>query len=154
MDNKSDNYRKMLAYLGNLGADLGPHATAKLASSEAGTLIDMDSQDLMHYQRVLEATIDNRDETLMDKEAMRDDLTEVVRERFQRGLVKDKTAEAREFRGRVGSLEHKHAANEECPICGPNPNHTMSPDRPLSETQYDLTDEEKARDKRNKPPDY
>ena len=104
MDNKADNYRKMLAFLSDQGADLGPHATARIASVQDANLANMDNQDLMHYQRVLEATIDGRDDALMDKEAMKDELTEVVRERFQRGTVVDKTAEAREFRSRLASL--------------------------------------------------
>jgi hypothetical protein len=104
MDNKADIYRKMLAFLSDQGADLGPHATARIASVQEANLTDMDNQDLIHYQRVLEATIDNRIDIVMDKEAMKDELTEVVRERFQRGTVADKTTEAREFRSRLASL--------------------------------------------------
>lgn len=104
MENKAETYRKMLAYLGDRGADLGPHASARLASAQSATITEMDNRDLMHYQRVLEATIDSRDEALMDKEAMRDELVEVVRERFQRGTVEDKTTEAREFRARLASF--------------------------------------------------
>lgn len=104
MDNKAENYRRMLAYLDDKGADLGPHATARIASVPSASMADMDNRDLMHYQRVLEATIDNRNDVLMDKEAMREELVEVVRERFQRGAVDDKSTEAREFRARLASL--------------------------------------------------
>lgn len=104
MENKADTYRRMLAYLEDHGADLGSHLSARLASASQVTITEMDNRDLMHYQRVLEATIDNRDETLMDKEAMRDELVEVVRERFQRGTVDDKTTEAKEFRARLASF--------------------------------------------------
>ena len=103
MENRADNFRKMLAFLSDRGADLGPHATARIASVQDADLSDMNNQDLMHYQRVLEATIDNRN-ALMDKESMKDELTEIVRERFRRGLVADKTSEAREFRSRLASL--------------------------------------------------
>lgn len=73
--------------------------TARLAADFG----EMDSTDLLHYQRVLEATIDNRND-LMDPEAMKQDLTEVVRERFARHAIEDKTAEAKEFRERIASL--------------------------------------------------
>jgi hypothetical protein len=104
MENKAETYRKMLAYLEALGADLEPHSSARLASASEATMADLDNRDLLHYQRVLEATIDHHDGELMDKEAMRDELTEVVRERFQRGTVEDKVAEAKEFRARLASL--------------------------------------------------
>lgn len=100
MENRTEQYLKMLAFLDDMGADVGIHATARIASS----IEDMDAQDLLHYQRVLEATIDNRHE-LMDREAMKDDLTEVIRERFARGGVRDKTSEASRFRARLASLD-------------------------------------------------
>lgn len=99
MENRSEQYSKMLAYLDDLGADVGSHATVRIASS----MEDMDAQDLLHYQRVLEATIDNRHE-LMDREAMKDDLTAIVRERFARGGLGDKAYEASRFRARLASL--------------------------------------------------
>lgn len=102
--NKAETYRKMLAYLSDQGADLGPHATARLASVPEAEIEDMDSRDLMHYQRVLEATIDHRNDLVMDKEAMRDELAEVVRERFERGYVNDKLKEAAQYRQRFASL--------------------------------------------------
>lgn len=159
IENKAESYRKMLAFLEDLGADLGSHLGTHLAKVASTSMGEMDQNDLLHYQRVLEATIDNRSD-LMDKTALKEELMTVVSERFARGTIADKNREAREFRGRLARIEakvHKHAASEDqehCPICGPNPNHEMSKDRPLSETQYDLTDEEKARDKRNRAPDY
>ena len=104
MENKAETYRKMLAYLEDLGADLGNHSTARLAFVREVGFEAMDKQDLMHYQRVLEATIDNRNPALMDSEALKNELTEVMRERFARGGVGNKTAEAREFRARLTSL--------------------------------------------------
>ena len=104
MENKADVYRKMLAFLEDIGADLGPHLDARIASVQEVDFDTMDRQDLMHYQRVLEATIDNRSAELMDSEALKDELTTVVRERFARGSIGDKTAEAREFRARLASL--------------------------------------------------
>lgn len=101
--NKSETYRKMLAYLEDLGADVGSHAEAGI-SRMASSFVEMDPINLIHYQRVLEATIDNRDDSLMDKESMKEELTEVVRERFARGSVEDKTTEAKEFRARLASL--------------------------------------------------
>lgn len=103
IEDKATNYRRMLAYLGDLGADLGPHPDAHLAKLQAVSFEEMDQSDLLHYQRVLEATIDNKSD-LMDSSAMKEELTEVVRERFMRGAVTDKTAEAREFRQRLASL--------------------------------------------------
>lgn len=94
----------MIAYLEDRGANLGPHLSARIASVPDADFDSMDRQDLMHYQRVLEATIDNRDGDLMDSEALKDELTSVVRERFARGGIGDKTAEAREFRNRLASL--------------------------------------------------
>lgn len=102
-ENKSLNYQKMLAYLGELGADLGEHAMIRLARASDATFGAMDRTDLLHYQRVLEATIDNRND-LMDREALKAELTDVVRERFIRGAVSDKAAEAREFRTRLASM--------------------------------------------------
>lgn len=104
MENKAETYRRMLAYLEDLGADLGDHANARLASAQSMDFAGMDKQDLIHYQRVLEATIDNRNAELMDSEALRDELTMVVRERFARGGVADKTAEAQKFRTRIATL--------------------------------------------------
>lgn len=105
MESRADSYRKMLAYLEDLGADLGPHSSARLASAHEAEFDTMDKGDLMHYQRVLEATIDNRNEELMDAEFLKDELTRVVRERFAKGGIADKTAEAKEFRARLTSLE-------------------------------------------------
>src|SRR3954466_4453986 len=82
MENKAEIYRKMLAFLDDLGADLGPHSTARIASAPEADFDTMDGMDLLHYQRVLEATIDNRSDDLMDKTSMKNELTEVVRERF------------------------------------------------------------------------
>lgn len=104
MDNKAENYRRMLAFLEDLGADLGLHAIARIASTTEAEFDTMGKEDLMHYQRVLEATIDNRNAALMDSEALKDELTEVVRERFARGGVANKAVEAKEFRARLASL--------------------------------------------------
>lgn len=104
MENKAELYRKMLAYLEDRGADLRGHASARLASVEDADFPTMDARDLLHYQRVLEATIDNRDASLMHGESMRAELTEVVRERIDRGLVEEKGQETRQFRARVASL--------------------------------------------------
>lgn len=103
MENKAALYQKMLSYLTDLGADLGEHSTAHIARAQTVGFDEMDTTDLLHYQRVLEATIDNRND-LMDPEAMKEDLTTVVRERFARGSVIDKTAEAKEYRLRLASL--------------------------------------------------
>lgn len=103
-DDKSIQYRKMLAYLESLGADLVGHDQVFLTKAANISFSEMNPDSLLHYQRVLEATIDNRDDQLMDREAMKEDLVEVVRERFHRGAVKDKTTEAKEFRTRLASL--------------------------------------------------
>ena len=107
MENKAETYRKMLAYLEDAGAnldDLAPHKEAKIASATDASFEDMNRQDLRHYQSLLEATIDNRNAALMDSDILKDELTEVVRERFAKGGIKDKTAEARSFRNRLASL--------------------------------------------------
>lgn len=111
MQNKAENYRRMLAYLENLGADLGPHTSTRLASVDDADFMSMDRQDILHYQRILEATIDNRDGDLMDGEALKDELTEVMRERFAKGGVIDKTAEARGFRARLAGLGTERKAH-------------------------------------------
>lgn len=103
MQNKADRYRTMLVYLSDLGADVSGHDDAPLTRTASAELDDMGPNDLMHYQRVLEATIDNRS-PLMDKMALREEYSEVVRERLFRGDVEDKVEQAREFRSRVASL--------------------------------------------------
>lgn len=104
MDNKAVLYRTMVAYLTDLGADLVGHDQAALAHATTASIPEMDRKDLLHYQRVLEATIDMPDER-MDKEAMKMELTQVVRERFLRGAVADKISEARDFRARLAGLD-------------------------------------------------
>jgi hypothetical protein len=103
-ENKAATYRKMLAYLSDLGADLAGHDRAALARTGSVTIDEMDTTDLLHYQRVLEATIDNRSDGLMDTGAMKIELAAIVRERIARGGVEDKVSEAREFRSRVASF--------------------------------------------------
>lgn len=101
---KAANYRVMLAYLSDLGADLAGHEEATLALERASSLVEMDTRDLLHYQTVLEATIDNRNE-LMSVAAMKEELTEVVRERLARGAVRARASETRSFRARIAHME-------------------------------------------------
>lgn len=68
-DNKASNYRKMLTYLSDLGADLEIHTTARLASVDNASFEDMNEIDAIHYFRVLEATVNNPS-PYMDYEAL------------------------------------------------------------------------------------
>lgn len=110
LDNKAEVYRKMLGYLETLGADLTTHSTARLAGRYVASFTDMSETDLMHYQRVLEATADYR-HRLMSEAALQEELGQVVSERVTRGYVEDQSEELRELRQRLASLATAESFN-------------------------------------------
>lgn len=91
----------MINFLSSQGAELGSHSNVRLAEADFNDLSEI---DLLHYQRVLEAVVDNP-HPLMSHGALKEELATVVQERIARGYVDDTTSEVKAFRRRIALLE-------------------------------------------------
>lgn len=117
--NRAELYRRMLAYLRELGADLSGHVSASLAKMGSASLESMSNIDLAHYQTVLEAVVDHP-HPLMSRSLLADELTSIVRERLARGSVDDVILEVRAFQRRMAKLSGASSVRSEV-VCGDHP---------------------------------